>query len=208
MCSLSTSLYNVFPPIPLFWSVLTRAQERHHRFLVVAPCWPAMPWFSLLLTLTTGPPQLLPVRKDLLSQIEGALCYNFPGRPEIVYLAPGVERMLSQCSAGVRNTFMSARTPSTRRTYASKWKQFVSCCTDRALSPTDCPNSVAWNFLQYLLDAGRSPATLMALFHCMVQHGTVRYGSLLGGFPLGTVPGTFLVPPQPRFQAIRTVTKT
>ncbi len=50
----------------------------------------------------------------------------------------------------------------------------------------------------------------MALFHCMVRHGTVRYGSLLGGFPLGTVPGTwyFLVPPQPRFQASRTVTKT
>ncbi len=35
----------------------------------------------------------------------------------------------------------------------------------------------------------------MALFHCMVRQGTVRYGSLLGGFPLGTVPGTFLVPP-------------
>ncbi len=50
--------------------------------------------------------------------------------------------------------------------------------------------------------------TLVALFHCMVQHGTVRYGSLLGGFPLGTVPGTFLVPPQPSFPAIRTVTKT
>ncbi len=50
--------------------------------------------------------------------------------------------------------------------------------------------------------------SLMALFHCMVRHGTVRYSSLLGGFPLGTVPGTFLVPPQPRFQAIRTVTKT
>ncbi len=31
----------------------------------------------------------------------------------------------------------------------------------------------------------------MALFHCMVRHGTVRYGSLLGGFPLGTVPGTW-----------------
>ncbi len=30
----------------------------------------------------------------------------------------------------------------------------------------------------------------MALFHCMVRRGTVRYGSLLGGFPLGTVPGT------------------
>ncbi len=33
--------------------------------------------------------------------------------------------------------------------------------------------------------------SLMALFHCMVRHGTVRYGSLLGGFPLGTVPGTW-----------------
>ncbi len=30
----------------------------------------------------------------------------------------------------------------------------------------------------------------LALFHCMVRHGTVRYGSLLGFFPLGTVPGT------------------
>ncbi len=36
----------------------------------------------------------------------------------------------------------------------------------------------------------RLTGTLMALFHCMVRHGTVRYGSLLGGFPLGTVPGT------------------
>ncbi len=31
----------------------------------------------------------------------------------------------------------------------------------------------------------------MVLFHCMVLHGTVRCGSLLGGFPLGTVPGTW-----------------
>ncbi len=31
-------------------------------------------------------------------------------------------------------------------------------------------------------------------------HGTARYGSLLGGFPLGTVSpsSTFLVPPRPR----------
>ncbi len=35
------------------------------------------------------------------------------------------------------------------------------------------------------------PRSLVALFHCMVRHGTVRYGLLLGGFPLGTVPGTW-----------------
>ncbi len=50
----------------------------------------------------------------------------------------------------------------------------------------------------------------MALFHCMVRHGTVRYGSLLGGFPLGTVPGNwyFLVPNSVEVHASRTVTKT
>ncbi len=49
---------------------------------------------------------------------------------------------------------------------------------------------------------------LMAIFHCMVWQSTVQYGSLLGGFPLGTVPGTFFVPPRPRFQVIHTITKT
>ncbi len=47
-------------------------------------------------------------------------------------------------------------------------------------------------------------------------HGTARYGLVrftFGGFSTGyctwyLVPGTFLVPPQPRFQANRTVTKT
>ncbi len=64
--------------------------------------------------------------------------------------------------------------------------------------------------LQSLMSCWKLILTLLALFHCMVRHGTVRYGSLLGGFPLGTVPGPwyFLVPPQPRFQASRTVTKT
>ncbi len=50
----------------------------------------------------------------------------------------------------------------------------------------------------------------MALFHCMVRHGTVRYGSLLGGFPLGTVPGTwyFFSTTSAEVPSSRTVTKT
>ncbi len=43
-------------------------------------------------------------------------------------------------------------------------------------------------------------------------HGTVRFGTVhfwgVFHWVLYLVPGTFLVPPQPRFQAIRTVTKT
>ncbi len=51
---------------------------------------------------------------------------------------------------------------------------------------------------------------LLALFHCMVRHGTVRYGSLLGGFPLGTVPGTwyFFSTTSVEVPSSRTVTKT
>ncbi len=51
---------------------------------------------------------------------------------------------------------------------------------------------------------------VMALFHCMVRYGTVRYGSLLGGFPLGTVPGTwyFFSTTSVEVPSSRTVTKT
>ncbi len=97
----------------------------------------------------------------------GSIVASFPGQAEIVtghQLALGVERMLSQCLVGVRNMVMSDRAPSNHRTYASKWKQFVSWCSDRALSPTDCPISMVLDFLQYLLKAGRSPATLKVHF--------------------------------------------
>ncbi len=36
----------------------------------------------------------------------------------------------------------------------------------------------------------------------------VDFMNTFGGFPLGTVPGTLLVPPRPGFHAIRTITKT
>ncbi len=48
------------------------------------------------------------------------------------------------------------------------------------------PAKVSWAF-KMVSQFG----SLVALFHCMLRHGTVRYGSLLGGFPLGTVPGTW-----------------
>ncbi len=47
----------------------------------------------------------------------------------------------------------------------------------------------------------------MALFHCTVRFGTVHFWGFFH-WVLYLVPGTFLVPPRPGFQAIRTVTKT
>ncbi len=47
----------------------------------------------------------------------------------------------------------------------------------------------------------------MALFHCMVRHGTVHFWGVFH-WVLYLVPDTFLVPLRSRFQASRTVTKT
>ncbi|KAK9971981.1 hypothetical protein ABG768_025317 [Culter alburnus] len=75
---------------PLLWSILRRVQEKHHRLILVAPCWPAIPWFSLLSTLTTGPPHPLPPQKDMLSQMEGALWHPFPDRLKLCTLPLGL----------------------------------------------------------------------------------------------------------------------
>lgn len=47
-------LLYAFPPTALLWAVLNRVRERSHRLLLIAPRWPSMPWFHLLLSLTTG----------------------------------------------------------------------------------------------------------------------------------------------------------
>lgn len=65
---------------------------------------------------------------------------------------------------------MSAMSPSTHCTYASKWRLFVSWCIDRALSPDVCPISMVLEFLQYLLDMGRSPATLKMFMAALSAH--------------------------------------
>ncbi len=77
-------------------------------------------------------------------------------------------------------------------------------------------NFALWRKLQLVSDwinlLGDGEGTnVSGTYGAFPLHGTARYGSVrftFGGFPLGTVPGTFLVPPRPRFQAIRTVTKT
>ncbi len=63
-------------------------------------------------------------------------------------------------------------------------------------------------FLQ-LIQSFSPDASLMALFHCMVRHGTVRF--TFGGFSTGYCTWyliLFLVPLRSRFHANRTVTKT
>ena len=57
-----------FPPIALIPRVLRKLmQTRSCRMILVCPKWPKQPWFPRLLSLLSGTPRILPVRKDLVS---------------------------------------------------------------------------------------------------------------------------------------------
>ena len=59
-----------FPPPALLTKVLTKAKEEQLEMILIAPLWPAQPWFPLLLQLISDVPRILPQRPDLLSQGE------------------------------------------------------------------------------------------------------------------------------------------
>ncbi len=69
----------------------------------------------------------------------------------------------------------------------------------------DSLKEMRWNRIKRTSSRMTGKDEFMALFHCMVRHG-----SLLGGFPLGTVPGTwyFFSTTSVEVPSSRTVTKT
>ncbi len=51
--------------------------------------------------------------------------------------------------------------------------------------------STVWQFRAFLAFGFCLDLCLLLSYGAFSLHGTVQYGSLLGGFPLGTVPGTW-----------------
>ncbi len=68
----NVSLY-AFPPIKLIPAVLCRVKVSGARLLLIAPFWPSQTWFSELTPLLYRPPWEIPIRRDLLSQLQGKI---------------------------------------------------------------------------------------------------------------------------------------
>ncbi len=68
----NVSLY-AFPPIKLIPAVLCRVKVRGARLLLIAPFWPSQTWFSEITPLLYRPPWEIPIRRDLLSQLQGKI---------------------------------------------------------------------------------------------------------------------------------------
>ncbi len=73
----NVSLY-VFPPIKLILAVLCRVKVSSARLLLIAPFWPSQTWFSELTPLLYRSPWEIPVRRDLLSQLQGKIWHPQP----------------------------------------------------------------------------------------------------------------------------------
>ncbi len=67
----NASLY-AFPPIKLIPVVLCRVKVSSAPLLVIAPFWPSQTWFSELTLLLYQPPWEIPIRRDLLSQLQSS----------------------------------------------------------------------------------------------------------------------------------------
>ncbi len=73
----NVSLY-AFPPIKLIPAVLCRVKVSGACLLLIAPFWPSQTWFSELNPLLYRPPWEIPIRRDLLSQLQGKIWHPQP----------------------------------------------------------------------------------------------------------------------------------
>ncbi len=73
----NVSLY-AFPPVKLIPTVLCRVKVSGARLLLIAPFWPSQTWFSELTPLLYLPPWEIPIRRDLLSQLQGRIWHPQP----------------------------------------------------------------------------------------------------------------------------------
>ncbi len=129
-----------------------------------------------------------------------------PPAPATVGLATAGSNMpLTGCSDAVRNTILNARAPSTRAQYENRWQLFTKWCSDKGEDPVHCSVPRILDFLQSLLDSGRSPATLRVYVaaissrHAQVDNGTVGSHRLVSSFLKGAwrlrPPRVLRVPP-------------
>ncbi len=74
----SNVILYAFTPIKLIPAVLCRVKVSSARLLLIASFWPSQTWFSELTPLLYRPPWEIPIRQDLLSQLQGRIWHPQP----------------------------------------------------------------------------------------------------------------------------------
>lgn len=91
-------------------------------------------------------------------------------------LAPERSELLAMgLSPSVILTLEEARAPSTRTLYAYRWRVFVAWCKEHQVDPVTCLAPTILQFLQGLLDEGKSPSTLRGMVAAIKVARTGHY---------------------------------
>ncbi len=149
---------NAFSPVALLPQVLRQVSIQRHKLILIAPLWRNQPWVSELFQLLKPAPWPIPLRRDILSQVNGTIWHP---QPELCVAARREPFVLPEC---VLNTMTVARAPSTRRLYALKWSIFLAWCLDRDLEPDTSDVSMVLSFLQGKLDKQRSCSSTIKVY--------------------------------------------
>lgn len=121
--------------------------------------------------------------------IEGSDMASRPPPTSTVALALGGP--MPQLTDSVRLTILNAKAVSTRQQYSNRWKLFSQWCSARREDPVSCSIPIILEFLQALLDDGRSPSTLkvyvaaISCYHSRVENCSVGSHSLVSLFLRG-----------------------
>ncbi|XP_034396385.1 uncharacterized protein LOC117735684 [Cyclopterus lumpus] len=108
-----------------------------------------------------------------------------PQPPLSVGLAvAGPNRLLSGCTELVRKTILNARVPSTCLQYECRWRLFSDWCVGHNEDPVQCPVPVILEFLQSLLEKGRSPSTLRVYVAAISWQHVKIYNDTVGSYRL------------------------
>ncbi len=73
----NTRLY-AFPPIALLPQVIRRIRETKCSLLIVTPLWRTQVWFPEMIQLLSTAPWSIPLRRDLLSKVQGKIWHPQP----------------------------------------------------------------------------------------------------------------------------------
>ncbi len=175
-----------FPLIALLPGVLAKVRQQGSRLLLIAPRWPTRIWFSDLISLLDGSLWAIPVRRDLLSQAQGTVFHPLDERAlEPSCLAPEGDQLRDAgFPPDVVETILSARAPSTRRSYAFKWHIFENWCMAHHVDPCHCQVVSVLEFLQEKLSSGTCPGTLRIYVAAISACHVLIDGVSVGKHPL------------------------
>ncbi len=150
--------------VKLIPAVLCRVKESGVLLLLVAPFWPSRRGSRSWFVFCIGPLGRFWSGRTCSLSFRARSGILGPRSGSCVYGPSRATGLTSGLPAEVQENIASARAPSTRKLYTSKWKVFESWCLAHAVDPVSFPIGPVQEFMQEKLAAGAAATTVRVYF--------------------------------------------